>query len=429
MAPASNRTIRLFISSTFRDFGAERDLLVRKVFPELRRKCRERQVELVDVDLRWGITEAEAQQGKVLPICLAEIDRARPFFMGLLGERYGWVPSPEHFDLSLLLEQPWLKEHRGGKSVTELEILHGVLNNPKMAGRAFFYFRDPKWSERRGGHHLSESPQDKDKLDTLKDRIRRSGFPIVENYRNPEALAERVREDLWKLIDEAFPESEIPDALTLERRRHEAYGAPRQRLYLGGERYFKALDEAMKAKSFQPVLITGQSGGGKTALLANWVARWRAEHPRAAVLVHHLGSGADAAEPVKLATRLMQEIARLTGEEFKPESDPEKELEQLPQWFVTGSAWAQRMNQELLIVLDGLDKVSDRKHLRWFPSALPTRVKLVASCLAGEILQAAKERLTWEELMVKPLKKAEQREFIHAYLGDRKSTRLNSSHT
>ena len=156
MTPTT-RTVRLFISSTFRDFGEERDLLVRKVFPELRRKCRERQVELVDVDLRWGITEAEAQQGKVLPICLAEIDRARPFFMGLLGERYGWVPSPEHFDLSLLLEQPWLKEHRGGKSVTELEILHGVLNNPKMVGRAFFYFRDPKWSEDRKSTRLNSS--------------------------------------------------------------------------------------------------------------------------------------------------------------------------------------------------------------------------------------------------------------------------------
>jgi predicted DNA-binding WGR domain protein len=33
----SSRTVRLFISSTFRDFAEERDLLVRKVFPELRR--------------------------------------------------------------------------------------------------------------------------------------------------------------------------------------------------------------------------------------------------------------------------------------------------------------------------------------------------------------------------------------------------------
>jgi hypothetical protein len=78
MTPAPNsRTVRVFLSSTFRDFAGERDLLVKTIFPELRRRCRERQVELVDVDLRWGITEEEAQQGKVLPICLAEIDRSR----------------------------------------------------------------------------------------------------------------------------------------------------------------------------------------------------------------------------------------------------------------------------------------------------------------------------------------------------------------
>jgi hypothetical protein len=99
----SSRTVRVFLSSTFRDFAEERDLLVRKVFPELRRKCRERQVELVDVDLRWGITEEEAQQGKVLPICLAEIDRSRPFFMGFIGERYGWIPEQEKYDLSLMI--------------------------------------------------------------------------------------------------------------------------------------------------------------------------------------------------------------------------------------------------------------------------------------------------------------------------------------
>jgi hypothetical protein len=45
------------------------------------------------VDLRWGITEAQANEGQVLPLCLAEIERSRPYFIGLLGERYGWVNS------------------------------------------------------------------------------------------------------------------------------------------------------------------------------------------------------------------------------------------------------------------------------------------------------------------------------------------------
>lgn len=60
MPPAPNsRTVRVFLSSTFRDFAEERDLLVRKVFPELRRRCRERQVELVDVDVHLGVPPAQ----------------------------------------------------------------------------------------------------------------------------------------------------------------------------------------------------------------------------------------------------------------------------------------------------------------------------------------------------------------------------------
>jgi formylglycine-generating enzyme required for sulfatase activity len=414
---ASSRTVRIFISSTFRDFAQERDLFVRTVFPELRRRCRERQVELIDVDLRWGITEEEAQQGKVLPICLAEIDRARPFFMGLLGERYGWVPAAGHFDRSLLTEQPWLEEHAGGKSVTELEILHGVLNNPEMAGRVFFYFRDRKWSEQQGKDCRTESEAERKQLADLKDRIRTSRFPVVEDYSNPEALAERVREDLWNLIDAAYPEADVPDQLTLERRRHEAYGGARRRLYLGGERYFEALDGELSAESPRPVLVRGRSGGGKSALVANWLARWSKTHPDTALIVHHLGCGADAADPVRMAVRIMQEIALLVGEEFKPMSDPEEQLDELASWLATASAWAGRTGRTVLVVLDGLDKLAERRDLRWLPMALPPGVRLVASCLDGEVLEAASPRLTWRELVVEPFVAAEQKQFIGEYLG------------
>ena len=85
------RVVRVFVSSTFQDMFAEREELVKFTFPELRKRCRERQVEFVEVDLRWEITYEQKAEGKVLPICLAEIELCRPYFMGLLGERYGWV--------------------------------------------------------------------------------------------------------------------------------------------------------------------------------------------------------------------------------------------------------------------------------------------------------------------------------------------------
>ena len=79
-----DRVIRIFVSCTFRVFNQERELLVRETFSKLRRRAHERDIELVDIDLRWGITPEQSETGEVLPICLAEIDRCRHYFIGLL---------------------------------------------------------------------------------------------------------------------------------------------------------------------------------------------------------------------------------------------------------------------------------------------------------------------------------------------------------
>ncbi len=68
---------------------SEITLLVGFVFPELKERCAKPLLHLIDVDLRWGVTEEEAKQGKVLEVCLDEIERCRPFFVCLLRERFG----------------------------------------------------------------------------------------------------------------------------------------------------------------------------------------------------------------------------------------------------------------------------------------------------------------------------------------------------
>src|SRR3954447_19449470 len=88
----ARRTGRVFIASTFRDMQAERDHLVQVVFPRLRERLAPYRVELIDIDLRWGVTREQAENDQALDVCLQWIDECRPFFLGLLGERYGWVP-------------------------------------------------------------------------------------------------------------------------------------------------------------------------------------------------------------------------------------------------------------------------------------------------------------------------------------------------
>jgi uncharacterized protein DUF4062 len=101
---SSPREIRVFISSTFRDMQEEREELVKHIFPQLRRLCESRGVTWGEVDLRWGVPDEAKAEGKVLPLCLAEI---------AVGE------------------QP-------------LRSFTGVPQNPEMAEHAFPCVRDPR---------------------------------------------------------------------------------------------------------------------------------------------------------------------------------------------------------------------------------------------------------------------------------------------
>ena len=398
----SGRVVRIFLSSTFRDFGEERDLLVRKVFPTLRAKLQSRFVDLVDVDLRWGITEEEAERGEVLPICLSEIDRARPYFIGFLGERYGWVPPPDAYPSHVLESQSWLEEHRGGKSVTELEILHGVLNNPHMEGRALFYFRSFKYSSSKGGDYIASSQDDQERQSALKETIRQSGFPVYEDYKSPEHLTELLEKDLWEILDREFPASDIPDAFMRENLQHKAYELPRQRLYIGGDKYLTALDTVL-SEGKQWILVDGPSGGGKSALLANWLQSVRDNDKNIEVHAHYLGATADATDPVFIVRRLIECIKRKTESTEDLASDPDELLDSLPIWLANASSWCELRDKKFLFVIDALNGLSDRRDLRWFPRMLPKHIHLVISVLPGEVSDALQEKANWSHVSVMPL--------------------------
>lgn len=87
------KNVKVLISSTFKDMHSERDYLVKFVFPTLRAKALKLGIHLLDMNLRWGVTKEEAEDCKALEICLDEIDHARPFFIGILGDRYEWIPD------------------------------------------------------------------------------------------------------------------------------------------------------------------------------------------------------------------------------------------------------------------------------------------------------------------------------------------------
>ena len=97
--PGGTRTFRVFVSSTFADFVAERNALHDFVFPRLRDMCEARGARFQAVDLRWGVSEQAAEDQQTLRTCLEEMRRCRsvnrrPNLIVLLGDRYGWRPLP-----------------------------------------------------------------------------------------------------------------------------------------------------------------------------------------------------------------------------------------------------------------------------------------------------------------------------------------------
>jgi len=195
------REIRVFISSTFRDMQSERDHLINRVFPAVSREAAKRNVTIVPVDLRWGITEEEASQGSVVDICLEQIDRSRPFFIGLIGHRYGWCPT--HDDVSSAVDRcPRLGMYVDhGMSMTEIEMQYGVLESESDTDALFLVKEDTP----------ADTPDPG--IVRLRDKLRTQRPADTVTYSGIEQLGECVRQRLMAMLDKYYPASEqTPEA-------------------------------------------------------------------------------------------------------------------------------------------------------------------------------------------------------------------------
>ena len=74
----------IFVSSTFRDFQTERDLIQNQVEIKVNEGLRDLHVSFVD--LRWGIdTTNETGLNKVVAICIEEVLASYPYYIIMLG--------------------------------------------------------------------------------------------------------------------------------------------------------------------------------------------------------------------------------------------------------------------------------------------------------------------------------------------------------
>lgn len=363
------RTVRVFVSSTFRDMHAEREHLASVVFPELRESLLRQRIHLIDVDLRWGVAREPALSSRAVAACLRQIDACRPYFVALIGQRYGSVPRRLHTVRGVT--PGWLERQRG-KSVTEIEIAHAL----RVRGTcAFVYLRDPSYLHDVPSAKRSEYAAADARLVRLRRRVRaRSAvYPCTWNgdgIGGLEAFGARVRHDLeTRILADAGPasaaatgENDVEDDLQEQFIEDRTYGYVRR---IDVER---RIARAVGLRGHPIVAVTGPSGAGKSTLLAQWL---RTEARGALVLSCFAGASPESTDLGRMLARFARQLAAALGE-----SDPAEGSAAFPPLLRRAAA-----SRKVVIVVDSLEAVratGDDVSLAWLPREWPANLTLLA---------------------------------------------------
>ena len=155
----------------------ERDILRRYVLPELSNYYNPKGIDIQLIDLRWGVVadgnDKESIEERILKCCFDAIDICKPFFIGFLGHRYGWIPDQSNkVDNDIPL------------SVTHMEIEHGVLWSKNYSHSLIF--------TREANSYKNVPPEDYnifvDRDENLKDYANSQLRRIKEGYEEANAV-------------------------------------------------------------------------------------------------------------------------------------------------------------------------------------------------------------------------------------------------
>jgi len=401
------REIRIFVSSTFRDLKDERDYLMNVIFPELIRITRERGLTFTPIDLRWGIPD-ESFIFKVIKTCFDEIDRARPHFIGIVGERYGYVPS-EDKDANLNLETIENKEikrkleeyTKNNLSITEMEMEYGVFSKPENAQFAYFYFKKGENKDER--------------INRLKDKIRKEGSTwhwSSEEFETYRELGEQIKKDYVDMLDANFPKVQLKP-LDLERMKNKEYAEYILKNYLPDEETIKNIISELNIN--KKILVTGEVGIGKSSVLAYIARKYHQEHPDVLVIEHYMGATSNYSSR-DIAIRILNEIKeklenlKVSTEELKIPDDEFEIMNKMSLWFTYLQKW-----EDTLVIIDGLDQVDEIENLRVL-AYLPN-IKVLASARSNtEAYIYAVDNLNYEPIELKFLNNERKERIIEDFL-------------
>lgn len=335
----------VFISSTFKDMQAERDMLHERIFPRLRKVIGEYGEDIQELDLRWGVDTAEMSEEEsghlVLRVCIDAIDRCKPYIIVLLGERYGWIPELQLVES--LRDERVSALYEEQMSITNLEIRYGALSEEETLRKCVFCFRDPKLIREIDEAHRpvydAESSMHRERLSALKDQIRAKEEAVILDYEagwdaeagrvcGLETFGEALYEQLVQMIKRDFAGLEIKDpkeklSLQMERMKEQYLSSyvvryREELMMLSKIRNYDHMKKSipeLSEKYLERVILKGAAGSGKSALMASVENRLK-KHGLETILYFSGNSGCQSLDVLKdyIIYRL-EEICGLAHEE------------------------------------------------------------------------------------------------------------------
>ncbi len=316
-------------------------------------------------------------------------------------------------------------------SATHQEILAGALGIPDAADHVFCFFRSLT-GEPTGGQGgeffdlLEDGRPDREareRLEGLKRQLRRALPGNVNEYEahwNPsgistdhlDRLAEEVYRSLSSVIRSEIGSLEAQDPLDLEVKRQEAFAEQRAGSFCGRAKILSRIAEYIAGSEPHALGLWGESGSGKSSLMASAALQARRDHPESIVICRFLGATPDSSSGRTLLRSVFGQLARELEESPGIIPDRFEELVMsLPAWLASATA-----ARPIILFLDGLDHLSvvdPARKLIWLPAELPDHVRVVVSSLPGECLSSLQAKLPTSALVeVGPMASSEGAEIL-----------------
>lgn len=452
----------LFISSTFNDMHAERDYLVKEVFPELEDWAEKRKVRLTEVDLRWGITEEESKNKGTVGTCLRHIDKCRPFFICFLGQKIGWIPDfDKDINNKTKLKYPTIKDIVQSNSLTEIEITHSmfsplpqqingeIITCPPTKYNLFFFRKDDyieNLSDNQKGIYTNlDNHKSDEKLEDLKFRIlerqkderlnvkvsKYSGkwdsnliLPELSHYGDSVAkgrlvdfrcedksLKEVIIKELKEQIAHEFPKN-IPMKYNSKSEedfdRQDIFIYKNNEDYIERSNYISIVKDYIENDDNLPFIIGSPSGYGKTMLLSKLVKDFDDEYPNKKLIKRFCGASSMALECYSLWKSIIDE-AGIEGDcDIYPNN-----YDELKNNFEDILNSIAKMN-DCVIVIDSINQVSSGTDILNWISSLPANLKIIASITEDK--KIIRHNASKDSIFLDGLNDNEKKDLIKTYL-------------